>query len=118
MNLLKLIFGSGVGEQLRLAYESKLKAANDTDRIAAEVIIARLEERKAVLAQGGRWITFVQIAWALPFVIYNAKLVVWDKVLGWGVTDPLSPDLYQLQATIIGFFFITTGAQTIVRSLR
>lgn len=118
MNLLKLIFGSGIGEQIRLAYEAKLSAANDSDRLAAEVTLARLEERRALLAQGGRWVTLVQVLWALPFILYNAKLIVWDKVLGLGVTDPLSSELYALQATIIGFFFITTGAQAIVKTLR
>ena len=116
--LLARLFGAGLPEQLRLAYQARLNAANNADRTAADITIARLEARSQSIAAGGRWITAVQIAWALPFVIYNAKLILWDKVLGLGITDPLSPELYALQATIIGFFFITTGAQTIVRSLR
>jgi hypothetical protein len=48
-------------------------------------------------------------------VLYNAKLVVYDKMLGLGVTDPLSPALYDLQSVIIGFFFVTTTVRAVVR---
>ncbi len=108
IRLLTALFGGGIAGQIREAYEAKLKAKNDAERIAAEITLARLEARQASQAIGGRWITLVQIAWALPFVVYNAKLIIWDKVLGWGVTDPLSPDLYTLQSVIVGFFFVTT----------
>jgi len=115
IKLLLSFFGGGIPAQLRQAYEAKLAAVNDAERIAAEVQIARLEARQASHAIGGRWITLIQIAWALPFVIYNAKLILWDKVLGWGVTDPLSPELYTLQSVIVGFFFVTTTIRGLVR---
>lgn len=115
IRLLASIFGGGIPDQLRRAYEAKLAAKNDADRIKAEIDIARLEARQASHAIGGRWITLVQIAFALPFVIYNAKLVIWDKVLGLGVTDPLSPELYTLQSVIVGFFFVTTTIRGLAR---
>lgn len=114
IRLLTGLFGGGIPDQLRRAYEAKLNAQNDADRLAAEIEIAKLEARQASHAIGGRWITLVQIAWALPFVIYNAKLIIWDKVLGWGVTDPLSAELYQLQGVIVGFFFVTTTIRAVV----
>jgi hypothetical protein len=110
--LLQLL-GGGIPDQLRRAYEAKLNAANDADRIAAEVQIARLEARQASHSIGGRWITMIQIGFALPFVLYNAKLVIYDKMLGMGVTDPLSPALYDLQSVIIGFFFVTTTVRAV-----
>lgn len=109
------LFGGGLGEQLRKAYEAKLAARNDADRIAAEVDIARLHARLDAHRIGGRWITMVQIAWALPFVIYNGKLILWDKVLELGATDPLSPELYTLQSVIVGFFFLTTTVRGLAR---
>jgi len=115
IRFLMSLLGGGLPAQLRQAYEAKLAAANDAERIAAEVQIARLEARQASHSIGGRWITLVQLAWALPFVIYNAKLIVWDKVLGWGVTDPLSPELYTLQSVIVGFFFVTTTIRGLAR---
>lgn len=115
IRFLTALFGGGIPDQLRRAYEARLAAKNDADRIAAEVDIARLEARQASHAIGGRWITLIQIAWALPFVAYNAKLIVWDKMLGLGVTDPLSPELYSLQSVIVGFFFVTTTFRAVVR---
>lgn len=114
MTWLLSLLGGGLAEQLRRAYEARLAAQNDADRIAADVDIARLEARQRSQAIGGRWITLVQVAWAMPFVIYNAKLILWDKVLAWGVTDPLSPELYGLQSVIVGFFFVTTTFRAVV----
>ena len=108
MKWLLQLFGGGIADQLRRAYEAKLAAQTDADRLAADLAIARLNARMESHRIGGRWITLVQIGWALPFVIYNAKLILWDKVLRWGVTDPLSPELYTLQSVIVGFFFVTT----------
>ncbi len=115
MKWLLQLLGGGIPEQLRRAYEARLNAANDADRIAAEVDIARLEARQASQAIGGRWITLIQVAWALPFVVYNGKLVLWDKVMGLGGTDPLSPELYALQGVIVGFFFVTTTFRAVGR---
>ena len=114
MKWLLQLFGGGIADPLRRAYEAKLTAQNDSERLVAEVSIARLEARQASHAIGGRWITLIQIAWALPFVIYNAKLIIWDKVLGWGITDPLSPALYDLQSVIVGVFFVTTTIRAVV----
>jgi hypothetical protein len=107
---LKWLFGggmSGVVQELRGAYRDKLNATNDADRIAAEERIARAEVRAQSMGRG--WMApYVRAAWALPFIVYNAKLVVWDKVLGLGSTDPLSPELYYVQGVIIAFYFLTS----------
>lgn len=108
--LIKWITGgglSGIASELRGAYQDKLNATNDADRINAEVKIALAEKRLAAMQSG--WIApYIRAAWALPFVLYNAKLVIWDKVLGLGVTDSLSPELYYVQMVIIGFYFLTS----------
>ena len=53
-----------------------------------------------------RWI---RPLFALPFIIYNLKVVVWDKVLGLGTTDVLSDQYWQLQMIVFGAYFITRG---------
>ena len=106
---------SGIAAQLRGAYQDKLNATNDAERIAAEISIAQLEARQRVLASGGKITALVQFLWAAPFIVYNAKLIIWDKVLGWGVTDPLSPALYDVQTIIVGFFFLTAGLANLKR---
>lgn len=109
--LFSWLLGGGIaaiGGQLNEAYKAKLQAANSEQRIEADKLIARLEAQKAILlAEQRDWRTsWIRPAFALPFVIYNFKLVVWDKVLGIGVTDALSPELYQLQMVVVGAYFI------------
>jgi hypothetical protein len=102
-------FGGGIGGHLRAAYEAKLNAQNDSERLAAEITIAQLEERQKGLAAGGMIAAWVQASFALVFLVYTAKLVIWDKVLGWGVTDPLSPELHYIQMIVLSFYFLTAS---------
>lgn len=45
---------------------------------------------------------------AIGPALYYSKVYVIDKVLGLGVTDPLSPDLTHVAWVIIAFYFLTT----------
>ncbi len=110
--ILKFLAGGGLSAitgDLRKAYEARLAAQNDAERITAEQNIAQLEARQAVLiAEQGRWLTaWIRPGIAAPFVVYLWKLVIWDKVLGWGATDDLSPALWQVMMVIIGAYFLT-----------
>lgn len=118
LSALARLLGDGLGRQIRAAYEAKLAAANDKDRIAADLEIARLEERQANRALGGRITALVQAAWAAPFVVYTFKLVVFDKVLGLGATDPLSPELLALQERIVTLYFGGAAAIGVVKAIR
>ena len=84
------------------------KAQTDKERIYADEKIKILEARRDVLVaeSGSRLNAFIRAGFALPFVIYNAKLVLWDKVLGWGSTDPLSSELFQVELACLGFYFL------------
>ena len=112
--MLKFILGlfsgpiSEISNDLREAYQSKLKAENDKEKVAADERINLLEARKSIIlaAQSNPGERIVRILFAVPFVIYVNKLVVYDKVLGWGSTDPLSSDLTQLLWIVIGGYFI------------
>ena len=113
--------GSGgiaaIGGELRAAYEAKLKAQTDAEKLAAEETIARLEAQQSILlAEQGRWLTaWVRPAIAMPFVVYIWKLVIYDKVLGWGATDDLSPNLWNMMTVIIGAYFLTRPFETVLR---
>lgn len=98
-----------IGGQITRAYEAKLSAENDEARIDAQKHIAVLEAQQSVLIADHRSIItrWIRPAFALPFIIYNFKIVVWDKVLGQGVTDPLSPQYWQLQMIVFGAYFLT-----------
>ena len=117
--VLKFVAGGGLSsitEQLRLAYKDKIDAANDSDRIEAEQRIAQLQARQAVLIEeiksDRNW--WIRPAFALPMIIYTWKVVVYDKVMGWGYTDDLSPDMWRLFWIVVGTYFLTRGAEYVV----
>lgn len=84
------------------------RAQTDKERIAAEAAVRQLEARERVLiAEQGHWMTqWIRPAFAAPFVIYNAKIIIWDKVLGLGATDGLSAEYWQLQMVVFGAYFL------------
>lgn len=100
--------GGSFAKSLAAAYEAKQKAATDQERIAADERISRLEQIAAIqkAEAGSRINAIIRAGFALPFVIYNAKLVLWDKVLALGVTDGLSAELVQIEIACIGFYFL------------
>lgn len=105
-----------ISNKLVDAYAERQNAQTEQQRIAADERISTLEARKAVIIQAQsdpmeRW---VRIGFALPFMIFLWKLVVWDKVLGWGSTDDLSSDLWAILYIVLGGYFV----DTIVRRFR
>lgn len=118
--ILKFLGGGGIaaiGGQLRAAYELKLKAQTDHEKLEADQRIEELRAQQAILiAEQGNWTTrWIRPAFAAPFVIYNFKIVVWDKVLGLGVTDPLSPEFVQMQTIVISAYFVGRSIEKIFR---
>lgn len=104
INPLSSIVGKIADAKVELA-----KAQTDQERVAAQERVATLEAQRAVLvadASRSSLDLFIRAGFALPFVIYNAKLVLWDKVLAWGSTDPLSSDLAYIEMIVIGFYFL------------
>jgi len=111
---------TSISHDLTAAYQAKLAATNDAERIAADERISILEARKSSIlaAQSDPIERWVRVGFALPFVIYINKLVLWDKVLHWGATDGLSSDLNQLMWIVIGGYFVDTTVRGTARILR
>jgi hypothetical protein len=93
------LIGGPVVSGLINAYKAKLDAANTQDRIAADLAVkeieAEIETRKEasalIIAEQGRWYTaIIRPLLAAPVIIYFWKVLVWDKVLGLGTTDPIT----------------------------
>ncbi|CAL80520.1 hypothetical protein; putative membrane protein [Bradyrhizobium sp. ORS 278] len=93
------LIGGPIVSGLINAYKAKLDAANTRDRIAADLAAKEIEAEIAtraqasgiIIAEQGRWYTaIIRPLLAFPLIIYFWKVIVWDKVLGWGSTDPLS----------------------------
>lgn len=119
-NILSALFTGplkAISNDLKEAYQTKLNAKNDAERIAADERIALLEARKSsvLAAQSDPYERWVRILLALPFVVYINKLVVWDKVLGWGVTDALSSDLYDIMMIVLAGYFVDSAIKRFKR---
>lgn len=93
------LIGGPVVTGLINAYKAKLAATNTQDRIAADLaakeIEAEIEARRQastiIIAEQGRWYTaIIRPLLAFPIIIYFWKVLIFDKVLGLGSTDPLS----------------------------
>jgi hypothetical protein len=108
---------ASIGEQLNKAYQAKLAAQTDQAKMQADMDIAQLEARQAVLiAEQGSWLTsWIRPAFALPFVLFNAKVIVWDKMLGWGATDNLTPEFYQMEMMVMGAYFLGRSAEKVAQ---
>jgi len=110
--LLKFLTGgglNGIAAELRRAHADKLAAQNDESRIAAEVEIKQLEARQAVLiAEQRHWMTrWIRPSIGAPVVIFINKILLWDIVLGLGVTPDPSDRVWQIIMIVIGAYFLT-----------
>ncbi len=108
------------------AYQAKLASENTAEKIAADLAARELavEQREAELAaqtlvaEQGRLLTALpRPLFAAAFVIYAWKVVVWDKVLGLGVTDPLSAEMTQWASLVLTAYFGGRSLEKVARVL-
>lgn len=108
------------------AYRAKLSAENTSEKIAADLAARELDvesrERElatqVVIAEQGRWYTALpRPLFAFAFIIYVWKVVVFDKVLGWGTTDPLSGDVSQWAMIVLTAYFGGRSLEKVARIL-
>ena len=106
------------------AYKAKLEAQNTQDAQAADLaakeiageVALRQTEASIIRQEQGWWVTALpRPMFAFIFVIYIGKCVIWDKVLGWGSTDPLSNELAWAEHIILVGYF---GGRTIEKVAR
>ena len=89
-----------------------LNAQTDQQRIQSQERIATLQAQRDVLVNDTPLAKFfdacVRMGFALPFLIYNGKLVLYDKVLmgGHTSTDTLSSNLLEIEMIVVGFYFL------------
>ena len=108
------------------AYRAKLAAENTSEKIAADLAARELDvERRerelatqVVIAEQGRWYTALpRPLFAFAFIIYVGKVVVFDTVLGWGTTDPLSGDVSQWAMIVLTAYFGGRSLEKVARIL-
>src|SRR6266571_1007811 len=105
------------------AYQAKLKAGNVESKIAADLagseIAAQVSETNAItqyrIAELGRWYEPDKLM-GYFVALYFGKLLVWDKVLGLGTTDPLARFAATTANLVVSFYFAKRGFANVASS--
>ena len=117
--------GGPVIKGLIEAYNAKLKAGNTSEKIAADLaageIAAQTAETQAItqyrIAELGHWYEPDKIM-GYCVAIYFGKLLIWDKVMGFGTTDPLAGFASTTANLIVAFYFAKRGFENIARIIK
>jgi hypothetical protein len=107
------------------AYNAKLKAGNVDSKIAADLaateIVAQTAETNAItqfrIAELGHWSEPDKIM-GYMVAVYLGKLLIWDKVLGLGVTDGLQGFAATSANLIVSFYFVKRGFENVARIIK
>jgi hypothetical protein len=107
------------------AYNAKLKAGNVDNRIAADTaaaeIAAQTAETQAItqyrIAEIGHWYEPDKLM-GYTVALYFAKLLIYDKCLGWGITDPLLGWSGTVATAVVSFYFTKRGFENVARILK
>lgn len=106
-------------------YQEKLKAGNVESKIAADLaageIAAQVSETNAIMqyriAEIGHWYEPDKLM-GYFVAAYFGKLLVWDKVLGLGTTDPLAGFAATTANLVVSFYFAKRGFENIARIIK
>jgi hypothetical protein len=107
------------------AYTAKLKAGNVDARIAADLaaseIAAQVSETNAILqyrtAEIGHWYEPDKLM-GYFVAAYFGKLLIFDKVLGLGTTDPLAGFAATTSNLVVSFYFARRGFENVARIIK
>ena len=107
------------------AYQAKLKAGNVESKIAADLaateIAAQVSESRAIMqyriAEIGHWYEPDKLI-GYSVAIYFCKLLVFDKVLGLGTTDPLAGFASATANLVVSFYFAKRGFENVARIIK
>jgi hypothetical protein len=107
------------------AYDAKLKAGNTSETIAANLATRELEVQRRELEVQGEYKRALIGPWYEPtnlfgytMVIYFGKIIVWDKVFGWGVTDPITGAGAEWAGWIMIFYVGKRGLENVAAILK
>jgi len=107
------------------AYQAKLKAGNVDSKIAADLaageIAAQTAETQAQMqlrtAEIGHPWEPEKLAFYIVLIFF-AKCVIWDKVLGLGTTDALGGDVSTWAGMVMGFYFGKRTFENVARIIK
>ncbi len=104
------------------AYQAKLTSQNTTQSYKEQLAAKDLELQVREKELDTQYKIATMGAWYLPdhlmgyaVAIYFAKLLVWDKVLSMGVTDPLAGWSALTANLVVGFYFGKAGVENVIK---
>ncbi len=121
MTIGRAIIGSPITtnlvEQLGDLYLRRQEAKDDKEQLQLDAQIKVLELQAVALANEQKhWATaWIRPSFALIVWLYYAKILVWDKVLGWGATDDLNETQFYVASAVIGAYFLVRPIEKIFR---
>lgn len=104
------------------AYKARLSAGNDADRIAADLATREMAVQQREIevqaqyriASLGHWYEPDKLM-GYAVAVYVGKLLIYDKVLGLGITDPLGGWIETTANLIVASYF---AKRTVENALR
>lgn len=121
MNILGLLNPLGaLKDGLVAAQKQWLDANNDASRLKAEENMAYFKGQIELAVAASRYDKWYSVRSLIGYcvVILVAKLLIWDTVLGWGVTPNPGQLVMWITVTVIGFYFASKTAIDVARIIR
>jgi len=117
--------GGPVVSGLIKAYQAKLAAGNTSEKIAADLaateIVAQTTETQAItqlkIAEIGHPWEPEKLAFYITLLFY-AKCVVWDTILGFGTTPALKGDVSLWAGLVMSFYFGKRTFENVARIIK
>lgn len=121
MNILGLLNPLGaLKDGLVAAQKQWLDANNDASRLKAEENMAYFKGQIELAVAASRYDKWYSVRSLIGYCVVTlvAKLLIWDTVLGWGVTPNPGQLVMWITVTVIGFYFASKTAIDVARILR
>jgi hypothetical protein len=121
MNILGLLNPLGaLKDGLVAAQKQWLDANNDASRLKAEENMAYFKGQIELAVAASRYDKWYSVRSLIGYCVVTlvAKLLLWDTVLGWGVTPNPGQLVMWITVTVIGFYFASKTAIDVARIIR
>jgi hypothetical protein len=107
------------------AYQAKLNSENTVVDVKGQLAQKELELQARELTVDAQYRIATQGGWYLPehlmgyaVALYFGKLLVWDKVLALGTTDPLAGWSAFTANLIVSYYFAKVGVENVLKIWR
>jgi len=99
---------SNITTTIEQMQQNRLNAKNNEDRVRLEGDIALLNTQREIYKAelSNKRTSWVRPSFCFLFFIYLAKIIIYDKILELGATDPLSPQLEYIMFGFLGVYFV------------